>query len=55
MPTFSVQVEVNVPGLGLRTFTTAGIVAPDIDTALASAKNVVIIKVTAIQQTAPTP
>ncbi len=53
MPTYSIQVEVNVPGLGQRTFTTTGVVAQDIDTALATAKQTVIIKVIAIQQTAP--
>lgn len=53
MPTYSIIVEVNVPGVGLRTFTTTGVVAPDIDTALATAKSTVVITVTAIQRTAP--
>ena len=53
MPTFTVQINVNVPGLGDRTFTVPGIIAADACAAIATAKQGVIITALAVQQTAP--
>lgn len=53
MATFSVQMEVNVPGLGVRTFTTTGIVAPTMEDAIAQAKTGIIVTALQAQRTAP--
>ena len=58
MPTYTGQINVNVPGLGDRTFTLStangnAIVAPDIDAAIVQAKALVIVTALAAQQTAP--
>ncbi len=53
MPTYTVQINVNVPGLGDRTFTQTGVVAATIEAAIALAKAGVIITALAAQQTAP--
>lgn len=53
MPTYQVQINVNVPGLGDKTFITAGVVATTIEQAIAQAKTGVIVTALAAQQTAP--
>jgi len=53
MPTYTVQINVNVPGLGDRTFTLTGVTATDACAAIATAKQGVIITALAVQQTAP--
>lgn len=53
MATFVVQLEVNVPGLGSRTFTTAPMVTATIEEAMAQAKAGIIVAVIQVQRTAP--
>ena len=53
MPTYSVQLNVNVPGLGDRNVVQTGIVAPDACAAMAQAKASVVITPLQVQQTAP--
>ena len=53
MPTFTVQINVNVPGIGDRQFTTPGIVKPTIEEAIAAAKAGIIVTALQAQQTAP--
>ena len=53
MPTYTIQINVNVPGLGDRNVLQTGIVAQDIDAAIAQAKANVIVTALAAQQTAP--
>lgn len=52
MPTYTVQINVNVPGLGDRNVLQTGIVAADMIAALKQATGNVIITPLAIQQTA---
>lgn len=52
MPTYSVQLNVNVPGLGDRNVVQPGIVAPSIVQAIELAKANIIITALAAQQTA---
>ena len=53
MPTFSVQLNVNVPGLGDRNVVQVGIVAPTMEAAIVQAKASVIVTPLQIQQTLP--
>jgi hypothetical protein len=53
VPTYQVQLNVNVPGLGNRDVVQQNIVAPTIEAAIAIAKTGVIITALAAQQTAP--
>jgi hypothetical protein len=55
VPTFRVQLNVNVPGLGDRDVVQTGIVAPTIQQAIDQARATVVITVLAAQQTAPAP
>ena len=52
MPTYTVQINVNVPGLGDRNVIQAGVVAATIEAAIAQAKANIIITPLAAQQTA---
>ena len=52
MPTYSVQVTVNVPSVGTRTFTTVGIVAAAIEAAMTEAKAGITVEVISVQKTA---
>lgn len=53
MPTFDIQLNVNVPGLGNRNVVQSGVVATTIEVAIAQAKANIIITALAAQQTAP--
>lgn len=53
MPTYSVQINVNVPGLGDRNVVQANVVAPNIEAAIVLAKTSVTVTTLAAQQTAP--
>jgi hypothetical protein len=53
MPTYTVQLNVNVPGLGNRNVVQTDIVAPTIELAITQAKTSVVITALAAQQTAP--
>jgi hypothetical protein len=53
VPTYTVQLNVNVPALGDRNVLQPGIVATSIEAAIAQAKAGIIITVLAAQQTAP--
>lgn len=53
MPTFNIQLNVNVPGLGDRNVVQAGIVAATMEDAIAEAKNRIIITPLQAQQAAP--
>ena len=53
MPTYTVQVQVNVPSVGSKTFTTTGIVSPTPEDAMVQAKAGILVQVVALQQTAP--
>jgi hypothetical protein len=52
MPTYTVQMRVNVPGIGNTTQSYPGIVAPDIEGAMKVAIQGVVIEVTGVQKTA---
>lgn len=52
MPTYTVQLNVNVPGLGDRNVLQPGIIAPTIEDAIQQAKQGVIVTVLAAQRTA---
>lgn len=52
MPTFTIQLNVNVPGLGDRNVVQTGIVAASIEQAIAQAKTGIIVTALAAQQTA---
>ncbi len=52
MATYSVQIQVNVPGVGNKTFTQAGIVAASPSEAIKVAEATVIVEVLALQKTA---
>jgi hypothetical protein len=53
MPTYTIRLNVNVPGLGDRDVIQTLVVASSIEQAIAQAKTNVIITVLAAQQTAP--
>ena len=53
MPTYTIELNVNVPGLGNRNVVQAGISAPTIEAAIAQAKTGVIVTVLSATQTAP--
>lgn len=53
MPTYSIQLNVNVPGLGDRTFVTANVVRPTIEEAIAAAKAGIVVTTLQALQTAP--
>ncbi len=53
MPTYSVQLNVNVPGLGDRNVLQAGIVKPTMQDAIAEAIARIVITPLQAQQTAP--
>ncbi len=53
MPTYTVVLAVNVPGLGARTVTQVGVVAATIADAIAQATTGVVIECTQVQKTAP--
>jgi hypothetical protein len=53
MPTYTVQINVNVPGLGDRNVVQTGVVAASIEAAVTQAKANVIVTALAAQQTAP--
>jgi hypothetical protein len=53
MPTFTIQLNVNVPGLGDKNVVETGIIAPSIEAAIAQVKAAVIVTTLAAQQTAP--
>jgi hypothetical protein len=53
MPTYRVQLNVNVPGLGDRDVIQTGVVAATIQQAIEQAKTNVVITILAAQQTAP--
>jgi hypothetical protein len=53
VPTYTVQLNVNVPALGDRNVLQTLIVAPTIEAAIAVAKAGIIVTVLAAQQTAP--
>lgn len=53
MPTYNVQVTLNVPGVGSKVFTATGIVAAAPDAAMAAAIAQVPIRVTGLTETAP--
>lgn len=53
MPTFDIQLNVNVPGLGNRNVVQPGIVAPTMEAAITQAKANIIITALQAQQTAP--
>lgn len=55
MPTFTIQLNVNVPGIGDRNVLQTGVVAPSMEAAIASARQGIIITPLAAQQTATTP
>lgn len=52
MPTYTVQINVNVPSFGDKTFTQTGIVANSIELAIAQVKANIIVTALAAQQTA---
>lgn len=52
MPTYTVQLNVNVPGLGDRNVVQTGIVAPTIEQAIALAKVGIVVTALQAQQTA---
>lgn len=52
MPTFQVQLNVNVPGLGDRNVVQANIVRPTMEEAIAAAKANIVITPLQVQQTA---
>ena len=53
MPTYTVQVNVNVPGVGDKTFVKQSITATSIEEAIELAKQDVRVEILAIQRTAP--
>jgi hypothetical protein len=53
VPTYRIQFNVNVPGLGDRDVIQAGIVAATIQQAIEQAKANVVVTILAAQQTAP--
>lgn len=53
MPTYSVQLNVNVPSVGDKNLVQTGITAPDYINAVAQATANIIITVLAVQRTAP--
>ena len=53
MPTYTVVINVNVPGLGNRNVTQAGVVAADVTTAITQATASVIVEVLSVTRTAP--
>lgn len=53
MPTYTIQLNVNVPGLGNRNVTQTAVISPTIEAAIQQALTSVIITVLAAQQTAP--
>lgn len=55
MPTWSVQLRINVPSVGEARPIFTGIVAPTIESAIAQAKAGVIVETLASQKTADTP
>lgn len=55
MPTFNVRLDINVPGVGLRTVDQVGIVAADMATAIALAKDNIKVEPVHVIRTASTP
>ena len=53
MPTFTIQLNVNVPGLGDRNVVQPNITAASMEDAIAVAKANIILTTLAAQQTAP--
>ena len=53
MPTFTIQLNVNVPGLGDRNVVQAGVVAASMEAAIVLAKANIIVTPLQVQQTAP--
>lgn len=53
MPTYQVQLFVNVPSVGSAQPVQTGIVAPTIEDAIRQAKANIIVDVIAVQRTAP--
>lgn len=53
MPTFTIQLNVNVPGLGDRNVIQSGIVAATMEAAIVQAKSTIIITPLQVQQSAP--
>lgn len=53
MPTYSVQLQINVPSIGQASPVFAGIVAATMEDAITAARANVIVKPIAVQQTAP--
>jgi hypothetical protein len=53
MPTFSVRLIVNVPGLGDRTVDQPGIIAASASEAIGKAMSNIIMRATLVQETAP--
>lgn len=51
MPTYQVQMNVNVPGVGQRTFTATNIVSADIQSAIDQAVAQIIVEAVAVQKT----
>lgn len=52
-PTYTVQLNVNIPGLGDRNSVQANIVKPTMEDAITAAKAAIIITPLQVQQTAP--
>jgi hypothetical protein len=55
LPTYSVLLNVNVPGPGALNVPQTGIVAPSMEAAIALARANIILTTLQAQQTAPTP
>lgn len=51
MPTFTVRLRVNVPGVGDREITLPGIVKPTLEEAIIEAKTNLIVEVIAVTKT----
>ena len=53
MPTYNVQVTVNVPGAGQKTFTAVALQADSLEEAIVQAKAQITVRVTLVTETAP--